>query len=101
MGRVWKSERIEKILISIFCVWLGLEKLRNGNLFCLTREKGERMKKVIYINWLICSYLKFKKKEEVKNKKKKKKKKVIRPNLLKQKSCPSKILLKTQSPPVK
>ena len=50
MGRAWKSERIENILVSISCIWFGLEKLRNEKLFCFAREKSERVKKIIYIN---------------------------------------------------
>ena len=87
MGRAWKSERIENILVSISCIWLGVEKLRNEKLFCFAREKSERVKKIIYINWLICPYLKLKKER---SKLSKKKKKAISPSLLKQKSCPNK-----------
>ena len=36
----WKSERIEKILISLIFVWLGVEKWKDG-------------KKCVYVNLLI------------------------------------------------
>ena len=72
MGRAWKSERIENILVSISCIWLGVEKLRNEKLFCFAREKSERVKKIIYINWLIYPYLKLKKERSKLSKKKKK-----------------------------
>ena len=68
MGRIWKSGRIKKILVSLFCIWLEGWKSGEIEIFFVWLRKKKRIENRVGIYLLICPFKKM-----MPNKKKKKK----------------------------
>ena len=52
-------ERIEKILISLIFVWLGVEKWKDRKLFCLVEKKNKRIEHRVYVYLYLYPYYIF------------------------------------------
>ena len=55
-GKIEKWEDGKYLVFPLVCLVGGVKKWEGGKLFCLVGEKNERMKNLIYINWLLYPY---------------------------------------------
>ena len=54
MMEKWKNRK--DLVFPHVCLVEGVEKRKGEKLFCLVGEKNEKMKNVVYINWLLHPY---------------------------------------------
>ena len=57
--KLWENGKVGDIKNLVFpylCLVWGVEKWRNGKLFCLVEIKNERMKNKVDINLSLCLY---------------------------------------------
>ena len=59
-GKLWEDRKV--LVFSRMCLVGRVEKWKGGKFFCLIGKKSERIKNVVYMNWVLClCYIIYKK----------------------------------------